>query len=1024
MRCSLIILLLFTGFKSTAQSFNNISSFTTQNGLSNNSISSLVKDEDGFLWIGTHEGLNRYDGTEFTNILSNPVNNLPSNTIGKICLINKTTLAVSTEGGLCFLNTKTLAGKKTGKAPAGQPYQPIDAIWDMYFDKKEKELWIGTADALYVLSEAGELKRKMYSADHSGAVFARHFFADAKGAVFIYTQKQPGFFYPDFKRNALVPAEYIFPGLPLNQLLQKNYTLRGATFIDDKITCCFSGNNLINKTNLIYYYDNRTKYCCTDSFSARSTNNNFLSDAYPVSDSLLLVNSYFGEPYLYNPFTKNIRQASAQPLWFSSWPDGIYARLLVDRQNIWIATPKALLQAPQFPAVFKTNDALVSRLNENKSLISYNYGTWYKNKFWLACLGTGAFATDTLTKTTMAVFNEKTPAIFKSKTIATEILNAGDNLWLCSIYGTLCINPATGKLSVINAANKDSLFDDHSIYPLTDHKGNIWMTVTQGLTMYSPATNTFTNYKTKRYGGPVPVARTYCKTEDGSGNIWFTSRDTLVKFNPAANTFTVIPLLINRTSAGITDCLESNGGDLLYMHINGAFAVYHISTRSFDLYTKKTGLISTSINQVQADKEGNAWLATEGGLVYYNYKTQQFSSYTKTDGLPDDNVTAINYTDASKTQLFIGFSRSYCTFDPAQLLAKKNTPILNTITGIEVNGQAILFDEAKTFSYRENNISFFYTGINFTAGIQNSYAYMLEGFDKDWTYCDKKRQCNYLNLPPGHYTFKIKSADPQGLWNEVPASFSFTITAPFWQTTWFRVLAVLASILFIYAFIRRRDAVREKQNDLQLQMSELRLQAVQSQMNPHFIFNSLNSIQNFIVQNNQVEAARYLSRFSKLIRRILDNSHHQFLKLEDILETLKMYVELEAFRFNKEFTYGFDVDSSDERIYDIELPPMLLQPFVENAILHGLMPKEGDKHLKIMLFIKDNILHCIIEDNGTGRKERTDNTHISRGEKLTKSMLESIRYMQKAEATITYTDLKNENNNPAGTIVTIKIPVA
>jgi LytS/YehU family sensor histidine kinase len=160
-----------------------------------------------------------------------------------------------------------------------------------------------------------------------------------------------------------------------------------------------------------------------------------------------------------------------------------------------------------------------------------------------------------------------------------------------------------------------------------------------------------------------------------------------------------------------------------------------------------------------------------------------------------------------------------------------------------------------------------------------------------------------------------------------------------------------------------------------------------------------------------------------LIRRILDNSNHQFLKLEDIVETLKMYVELEAFRFNKEFTYEFNVDKTDERIYDVLLPPMLLQPFVENAILHGLMPKEGEKHLSAHFFIKNDALHCIIEDNGMGRREKTQSNHISRGEKLTRGMLESMKLVEKAAASIVYEDLKGSNNEPAGTRVIIKIPV-
>jgi hypothetical protein len=347
------------------------------------------------------------------------------------------------------------------------------------------------------------------------------------------------------------------------------------------------------------------------------------------------------------------------------------------------------------------------------------------------------------------------------------------------------------------------------------------------------------------------------------------------------------------------------------------------------------------------------------------------------------------------------------------------------ITGVEVNGQAIAFDEALTFPYKKNSISFFYTGINFTAGRQNSYAYMLEGFEKEWTYCGNKRQCNYINLPPGNYTFKIKTANQQGEWNENAASFSFKILAPFWQTWWFRALAVILTILLIYWFIKRRDSFKEKENKAALQMSELKLTALQSQMNPHFIFNSLNSIQNYILQQKPIDAARYLSKFSKLMRRILDQSFNTLTSLNEIVETLSMYMELEAFRFSNEFNWDIKVDDA-ERINDVKLPALLLQPYVENAIIHGLMPKEGEKHLLIHLYKEDKMLYCVVDDNGVGRgnKLTASDGHISRGQKLTDDMLTTMKQLLHTDARIVITDKKDSVGNPAGTRVELIIPLS
>ena len=1021
--CTSLVLLFLCQF-SAAQVFNDLSTFTTRNGLSNNYVSSLEKDEEGFLWIGTHEGLNQYDGTEFVNILSNSKNNLPSNSIIKICYINRYTLAIATGGGLCFLNTKTLEGKRI--APGNEVSSPKNYVaLDILFDEKARELWVATIGGLYVLSEEGILKRKMEAnkeAPLNGA-FAAYLFKDPFDHVFILSQKRNGFYYPDFEKETLLPVEKRLPDFPLNKFFGNNYLLRGANFINHKIICCFSRGDYKNKMGIIAFYDNEKRTAVIDSFSTSFTNQFYFFDAYSINDSMLLVNSYFGEPLLFNINTHTIKPAADHPLWFTSWPDGIGVKLLADKENIWAGSTTGLIHVPLHPDIFKTNQSLVAHINSKNSLISYNNGIYYNRKLWVSSVGTGLFSLDTVTNKIQSVFDKHTPAKFKRKIISNDLEVVGHSIWLFSVYGPVQVDPVTLKLSNVEAQNKDSLFDDNGGFPFKDLKGNTWITVPMGMTKYIAATNSFITYKNKLQGGTFPLARAHYKTEDGKGNMWFGRRDTLVKFDTGTQTYSIYFLKKNGFALSSMEALASDGKDLLFMALNRSFAIYHISTDSLELYTKETGIVSTSINDIIIDKRGNPWMATEGGLVYYNRIARSFYSYTRADGLPDDNIISLNFTDDSKSSVFLGFPRSYCIFNIESLLAKRNATIKNTITGVQVNGQAIEFYTPKTFSYKENNISFFYTGINFTAGQQNSYAYMLQGFDNNWKYGEKKRQCNYINLQPGKYTFKIKSANQQGEWNEMPATFSFTISAPYWQTWWFRILLAISATLLIYWFIKRRDRIKEKENKAALQMSELKLTALQSQMNPHFIFNSLNSIQNYIMQQKPVDAARYLSKFSKLMRRVLDQSFNNLVPLNEIAETLRMYLELEAFRFSNEFEYEIQQDDRGS-INDVKLPPLLLQPYVENAIIHGLMPKEGNKKLLIRLFKQNNELHCVIDDNGIGRgNQLSQNEHISRGQKLTSDMLNAMKQLLHTDATIHILDKMDVNNHPAGTTVELIIPL-
>ena len=1008
---------------SDAQFFNNISTYTTQDGLSNNSINCMQKDADGFLWIGTHEGLNRYDGTEFISVLSNTKNNLPSNGITKICFINKMLLAIGTDAGLCFLNTETLTGKTIPL-----PFDPNFSgtgyhIADILYKSKTNEIWVCTWHGIFVLNTAGLLQRKIMGnpADMSRGFFARHLFRDEKDDIYFFSQQKEGFYYPDFTDQQLIPVQDRTPSFKLNDFFKNDYSLMGAEMLHHESVFVFSKYNGSSYDEYLAYYNNRTGKNFIDKLTVDCSTEKRLSNAFPLNDSIFLINSYFGEPLLYNSNTHKLTVTADHPLWFTSWPDGLGAKIYRDGNNTWIATSKGLLQSSMKTSFFKTNTILVNKVKENTAVVSYNYGIYNNNKFFLSCMGAGLFSLDTVQNSVHAFFDKTSPAIYNKKRVSTEIFPTSNSLWLFSVYGPVQINTASNTMSNIDGTSKDAAFDDAASYPFYDSKENIWTSLPNGVSKYNITSNHFTNYRSKYDGGKFPLLRAGPKTEDSKGNIWMTRQDSLIKFDPVTENFSVSLIKKDDKSLRPVTSMASDGADVLYMSVAGSFGIYHISTATIDLFTKQTGIISTAINDIVSDKDGNAWIATEGGLVFYNKLKKKFSSFTKADGLPDDEITGINFTDNEKKTLFLGFAKTYCLFEPQHFLLAKDLPI-NKITGVEIQGERIALDSNQLFSYKENSITFSYTGINYNQGQQNNYACMLEGFDQDWKYTGTERKINYMNLPPGKYTFKVKSANHQGEWNEEAATFTFEITPPFWQQWWFRILLICAVVFSIFYLIKRREASIQKESKIKLQMSELRMQALRAQMNPHFIFNSLNSIQNYILSNNTIDAAGYLSKFAKLMRRILDQSKHNFLPLGEVMETLKLYVEIEAFRFNNEFSYSFEVEDDDD-LLDAKIPPMLLQPFVENAILHGLMPKQGDKKLLISCRRVKNNVEIIIDDNGIGRTQHDPKAgHESQGEKLTAGMLESMQQMQHTKATLEIID-KTENEIATGTTVKLILPL-
>ncbi|MGC4104256.1 sensor histidine kinase [Ferruginibacter sp.] len=1023
MRTFSLLLLLFTGQFVSAQLFNNISSFTTQDGLSNNTVTCLQKDSAGFLWIGTHEGLNRYDGTQFINVLSNEKNNLPSNNITRICFINKNLAVVGTDAGLCLLNTATLTGTRI-ELPVVQKFAITGYfIPDILYQKKTGELWVTTWHGIFVLNSAGKIIRKIMSdeARLPDGFFGKFLFRDMHDDVYFYSQQSKGFFYPDFAAQTIIPVEKKWPGFTFNELLKNNYSLMDADMLDHEATFIFSKKTGPSDEDYVCYYNTTTGRSFSNKLAIDFLADKRIAKAFPLSDSIFILNSYFGEPLLYNSNNNSVKKAADHPLWFTSWPDGLGAFLLKDELNIWIGTSKDLLQSSLRTNLFKTDATLTNALKDKKSLVSYNYATYRNNKLFLACMGAGLFAFDTVHHTVES-YLDNPPAAFTRKLISNGIFDAGRSIWLFSVYGPAQVDPGTKKISNIEGINKESNFDNAASYPFKDSKGNIWTTLPSGVSRYNIATGSFTNFKSKYEGGIFPLLRAGPKAEDTKGNIWMTRQDSLIKYDAATQSFSNVTL-IKRDGKPLRPIngIASDGADVLYINAGGYFALYTISTGKVETFTKQTGIISTVINELVSDKQGNAWLATEGGLVFYNKERKKFSSFTKADGLPDDNIVSINFADDAGKILFLGFSKSYCLFEPQNFLQKKMLP-QNVITGVEVDGVSFSPGIQQTFAYEQNNISFSYTGINYNQGQQNNYAVMLEGFDQDWKYPGTERKVNYIHLPPGKYVFKIKSANHQGEWNEQPATFTFEIKPPFWQRWWFVLLIALIVLFSIFYLIRRREILLQKENKIKLQMSELRMQALRAQMNPHFIFNSLNSIQNYILSNNTIDAAGYLSKFAKLMRRILDQSKHNFLPLGEAIETLKLYVEIEAFRFNNEFSYAFDIEDDDD-LLNTNIPPMLLQPFVENAILHGLMPKQGDKKLLISCKLIGKTVQIIIDDNGIGRTQLNAKAgHTSQGEKLTAGMLESLQHLQNTKASIEIID-KKENDSPTGTTVKLLLPL-
>jgi len=338
-----------------------------------------------------------------------------------------------------------------------------------------------------------------------------------------------------------------------------------------------------------------------------------------------------------------------------------------------------------------------------------------------------------------------------------------------------------------------------------------------------------------------------------------------------------------------------------------------------------------------------------------------------------------------------------------------------------------------TLPYNQNNLTFSYVGILHRNPEAVQYKWILEGFSKEWSPAITDREATFSNLPPGTYTFKVKACNEFNIWNDVPASFTFTIEPPLWERWWARltgVAVIIGLIWLVFHFrlerVKAKNKIIQERLEMEKNILELEQEAARLQMNPHFIFNCLNSIQGFISVNDPFQAKKYLAKFAKLMRLILENAREEFIPLQNEISILENFLELEKLSINHKFDFTITMDESIDP-EGIQIPPMMIQPFIENAIIHGLKKKEGKGLITIHFSINDELLICTLQDNGIGRKksgqinEEFRPDHKSTGIAVTQKRLEQYGLHRKVKAGIEFVDLE-ENGIATGTKVIISSP--
>jgi hypothetical protein len=327
-------------------------------------------------------------------------------------------------------------------------------------------------------------------------------------------------------------------------------------------------------------------------------------------------------------------------------------------------------------------------------------------------------------------------------------------------------------------------------------------------------------------------------------------------------------------------------------------------------------------------------------------------------------------------------------------------------------------------SHTEINVNIAFASSDYVNPEQTTYEYRLIGAEETWKNLGTQSQLSLVGLNPGNYILEINGISSAGIKSTSPARLSIVMEPPIYNTGWFYflLLSVTAGIIILY--IRHRVFLLKKDAQIKRKLAEKEMQALRSQMNPHFIFNSLNSIKSFIIDNNPRTASNYLTKFAQLMRHILNHSKVDEITLDEEIEALELYIELEQIRFSSKFTYEKYIDPNIQKD-NILIQPLIIQPFVENAIWHGLMHLETGGVLMIKILDLDGFITIEIIDNGIGRKRSGEiqNTQTkkqkSHGMNITKERL-AAKYLDNYKLEIFDKDL--DGIKATGTVVKLTIP--
>lgn len=993
----------FTHLQAQQKGFSN---YSLTEGLPQSRVTVLLEDSRGILWIGTQSaGLARFDGNEFKTLTTRQ--GLIDNHILSLFEDKQGQLWIGTQTGISIYDGKKFKSLKTGEKKA----QEVHAIWQ----QNNGRIWIGTQSAVYTYSAEGLEHSGPQNTFRTGKVHC--FFGEKNGAVWIghskgllrilgeerktFTAKE-GLNSPDIRAITADSSGNIWIG----SILGGVHRFDGRAFIPQFLTSRIHEGFILDLV-----FDSKGDLWISNQLEGLA-NYNFKSQSF----------QYFGT-------AQGLPHKHISDILEDSWG------------NIWLATLGG--------GISKYTSRNFVHIDKEQGLPAQNVlaiATDSMNQVWLGLAGMGLAVYD---GARFQLYNRQ--HLFSNVDVKSIYKDRRNRMWIGTGGRGLALFQDT---SFQFFSNTDT-FKANFIQDIKeDAEGYLWVaTKYQGIFKISTYSDSLgTQLKTEAYTKAHGLISNNIEVLhfDIKGRLWYGTKDQgLGLFHKEGTEENLNSPILDKLT--ITCLAEDSQG---YLWIGTAEQGLHrlfLHDEKFSIPSFKGAFTSDGIKFIQVDGQDRLWVGTEAGinrvLINPERNIQEVKHLGRDEGLLDTEINQHAGYMTPEGKLWIGANSGLSIFQSNKKQKKQFQPRIYLeqvklfYDPLQDNDQyAYLMGpwgkikHKMNFAPDDNHLSFEFNGIDLSQSGPLKYQFRMKGLEKKWSPLSTKKDAAYPNLAAGSYTFQVKSVNSEEIESEV-LEIPLHIEIPVYLKKEFIAGAILALALLIWGIFKLRlNQVRaiaridQEKISIEKDLIQLEQKALRLQMNPHFLFNALNSIQGLISREDSKNARYYLAKFSKLMRLVLENSRESMINLSEEIETLEHYLTVEQFSSGDKFSYNIQVaDELDPE--EVLIPPMMIQPFIENAIIHGVAHLSKKGNILIEFRKIGQRVECYISDNGVGRKKAKEiksqqaHKHKSTALLVTQERLDIISKGADWGKSIEMVDLMDAEGKPAGTKVILRIPL-